>query len=114
MHSSFAVDFAVTAQSALDGNIPPRHLLAPRTVLSPGPRLAGTPSRGKEEWNGCNERSGFAAPKWRQMAVFGKVSGGPRDAIENEFFGWQMYWRIGPGNLARSWFVRAFEMAAAT
>jgi hypothetical protein len=54
--------------------------------------------------------------KWQQVAVFGKVSGrlGPRDAIENEFFGWRMYSQIGPGNLARSWFVRALEMAAAT
>ena len=30
------------------GKIPPRLRLAPLTVLSPGPRLAGRPSRGKE------------------------------------------------------------------
>jgi hypothetical protein len=31
--------------------IVPRVLFAPLAVLSPGPRLAGTPSTGKEVWN---------------------------------------------------------------
>jgi len=35
------------AQIALGGNLSPRRLLAPLAVLSPGPRLAGTPSKGK-------------------------------------------------------------------
>jgi hypothetical protein len=50
------------------------------------------------------------------MAGFGKVSGrlAPRDAFDNEFFRWLTHWRIGPGNLAKSRIVRAFEMAAAT
>jgi hypothetical protein len=47
MHSSFAVDFAVTAQTALDGKIPKRLLWALLTVFSPGTWLAGTPSKGK-------------------------------------------------------------------
>ena len=34
-------------QMALGGSLAPRLLMTPFTVLSPGPRLAGTPSKGK-------------------------------------------------------------------
>jgi hypothetical protein len=67
MQSSFAVDSPVAAHTALDGNIAPRLLLAPLAVLSAGPRLAGMPSGDKEEYNGRNECSGFAATKWHKM-----------------------------------------------
>src|SRR5260370_15284017 len=40
------------AQIALGGKLPPRILMAPLAVLSPGPRLAGTPSRGREMTSG--------------------------------------------------------------
>jgi hypothetical protein len=47
------------------------------------------------------------------MAVFGRVSAGlaPRDLIDDALFRWQTCWRIGPGNLAGTRFVRALERA---
>ena len=39
-------DTPVMGQMALGDSSAPRLLTAPLTVLSPGPRLAGTPSRG--------------------------------------------------------------------
>ncbi|MGO9468992.1 MAG: hypothetical protein ACLQVF_33105 [Isosphaeraceae bacterium] len=43
------------AQTALGDNLSPRFLLAPLAVLSQGPRLAGTPSRGKQMTMGKSE-----------------------------------------------------------
>jgi hypothetical protein len=42
------MDSPVMGQMALGGSLAPRLLTAPLTVLSPGPRLAGTPSKGKK------------------------------------------------------------------
>src|SRR5260370_21162773 len=49
---------------AHDGNTPSCLRFAPLTVLSPRPRLAGTPSTGKEVWNwlGKGGHSAFMVP----------------------------------------------------
>jgi len=44
-------------QIALGDIFSPRHLLVPLAVLSPGPRLAGTPSKGKGNENEGLKRS---------------------------------------------------------
>jgi hypothetical protein len=102
------------AQSALDGNIPPRLLPALLAVLSPGPRLGGMPSKGKERSQRASRFCGS------QMAVDGSFWEGLRSVSPcatrstTNSLGWPKHWRTGPGNLARSRFVRAFEMASAT
>ena len=52
--------------------IVPRVLFAPLAVLSPGPRLAGTPSTGKEVWNwalgSSSNWTDQSSVMWRIMA----------------------------------------------
>jgi hypothetical protein len=60
---------------ALSGNFPERFLLATLAVLTPGPRLAGTPSEGeridrlKPSYAICNQ-------KWLRMEVGGMFAEG--------------------------------------
>jgi hypothetical protein len=70
-------------QMALGGSLAPRLLTAPLTVLSPGPRLAGTPSKGKKVietvatdladlrlQNGSSWSWRFAAPRMMKTGPF--------------------------------------------
>jgi hypothetical protein len=81
-------------RTELDGSIPPRLLLAPLVVLSPGSRLAVTPSAGKERMKRLNRSQRFCGYKMAldgsRWQVLGRspIRLAPRDAIDNEFFRW--------------------------
>jgi hypothetical protein len=68
----YFVGLSTCCKPTRDGEDPSRLRMAPLTVLSPGPRLAGMPARG-EERNDSNGRKGYEAEngsEWQSVAVF--------------------------------------------
>jgi hypothetical protein len=68
----YFVGLSTCCKPTRDGEDPSRLRMAPLTVLSPGPRLAGMPARG-EERNDSNGRTGYEAEngsEWQSLAVF--------------------------------------------